>query len=79
VLGVSGAILAEASLSYLGFGVQPPDPSWGNIIADGRQYILDAWWLIVFPGAAIFVTTLAFYVTGEGLRVALDPKETKQI
>ncbi len=79
VLGVSGAILAEASLSYLGFGVQPPDPSWGNIISDGRQYILDAWWLIVFPGVAIFVTTLAFYVTGEGLRVALDPKETKRI
>jgi peptide/nickel transport system permease protein len=79
VLGVSGAILAEASLSYLGFGVQPPDPSWGNIVADGRQYILDAWWLIVFPGVAIFVTTLAFYVTGEGLRAALDPKETKRI
>ncbi|MCK4276355.1 MAG: ABC transporter permease [Phycisphaerae bacterium] len=79
VLGVAGAILAEASLSYLGFGVQPPDPSWGNIIAGGKQYILDAWWLIVFPGLAIFVTTLAFYVTGEGLRIALDPKETKQI
>ncbi len=79
VLGIAGAILAEASLSYLGFGVQPPDPSWGNIIADGKQYILDAWWLIVFPGVAIFMTTLAFYVTGEGIRTALDPKETKQI
>ncbi len=79
VLGVAGAILAEASLSYLGFGVQPPDPSWGNIIAGGKQYILDAWWLIVFPGVAIFITTLAFYLTGEGLRVALDPKETKKI
>ncbi len=79
VLGVSGAILSEASLSYLGFGVQPPDPSWGNIIAGGKQYILDAWWLIVFPGMAIFVTTLAFYLTGEGMRIALDPKETKQI
>ena len=79
VLGVSGAILSEASLSYLGFGVQPPDPSWGNIISGGKQYILDAWWLIVFPGMAIFITTLAFYLTGEGLRVALDPKETKQI
>lgn len=79
VLGVAGAILAEASLSYLGFGVQPPDPSWGNIIGSGKQYILDAWWLIVFPGLAIFVTTMAFYVTGEGIRVALDPKETKQI
>ena len=79
VLGVSGAILSEASLSYLGFGVQPPDPSWGNIIAAGKQYILDAWWLIVFPGLAIFVTTLTFYVTGEGMRIALDPKETKKI
>ncbi|MBN1556055.1 MAG: ABC transporter permease [Phycisphaerae bacterium] len=79
VLGVAGAILSEASLSYLGFGVQPPDPSWGNIIAGGKQYILDAWWLIVFPGVAIFITTLAFYITGEGLRIALDPKETKQI
>ena len=79
VLGVSGAILSEASLSYLGFGVQPPDPSWGNIIAGGKQYILDAWWLIVFPGMAIFITTLAFYLTGEGMRIALDPKETKHI
>ncbi len=79
VLGVAGAILYEASLSYLGFGVQPPDPSWGNIIAGGKQYILDAWWLIVFPGMAIFITTLAFYLTGEGMRIALDPKETKQI
>lgn len=79
VLGVSGAILTEASLSYLGFGVQPPDPSWGNIIADGRQYILSAWWLITFPSLAIFITTLAFYITGEGMRIALDPKETKQI
>ena len=79
VLGVAGAILTEASLSYLGFGVQPPDPSWGNIIADGKEYILDAWWLIVFPGLAIFLTTLVFYITGEGLRIALDPKETKQI
>jgi len=79
VLGVASAILVEASLSYLGFGVQPPDPSWGNIIAGGKQYILDAWWLIVFPGLAIFVTTLAFYITGEGLRIAMDPKETKHI
>ncbi|MCE5327104.1 MAG: ABC transporter permease [Planctomycetaceae bacterium] len=79
VLGVAGAILTEASLSYLGFGVQPPDPSWGNIISGGKQYILDAWWLIVFPSVAIFITTLSFYVAGEGMRVAMDPKETKQI
>lgn len=79
VLGVAGAILAEASLSYLGFGVQPPDPSWGNIISSGKQYVLQAWWMIVFPGIAIFITTMSFYLTGEGLRIALDPKETKQI
>ena len=79
VLRVAGAILTEASLSYLGFGVQPPDPSWGNIIAGGKQYILDAWWLIVFPGLAIFLTTMAFYMTGEGLRTAMDPTETKKI
>lgn len=75
VLGVSGAILTEAGLSFLGFGVQPPQASWGNIIADGKTYILDAWWLILFPGVAIFVTTLAFYLTGEGLRQAFDQKE----
>jgi peptide/nickel transport system permease protein len=76
VLGVAGAIMTEAGLSYLGFGVQPPQASWGNIIADGRTYILDAWWLIVFPGVAIFVTTLAFYLTGEGLRRAFEQKES---
>ncbi len=76
VLGVAGAIMTEAGLSYLGFGVQPPQASWGNIIADGKTYILDAWWLIVFPGIAIFITTLAFYLTGEGLRRAFEQKET---
>jgi peptide/nickel transport system permease protein len=74
VLGIAGAILTEASLSFLGFGVQPPTPTWGNILADGKTYILDAWWLIVFPGVAIFVTTLSFYLVGEGLREALDPR-----
>jgi len=77
VLGVSGAILTEAGLSYLGFGVQPPQPTWGNIVADGRTYVLDAWWLIFFPGVAILVTTLAFYLTGDALRQALTPSERK--
>ena len=77
VLGVAGAIMTEAGLSFLGFGVQPPQASWGNIIADGKTYILDAWWLILFPGVAIFVTTLAFYLTGEGLRQAFEQKEGK--
>ncbi len=74
VLGIAGAILTEASLSFLGFGVPPPAPTWGNILADGKVYILDAWWLIVFPGLAIFVTTLSFYLVGEGMREALDPR-----
>lgn len=77
VLGVSGAILTEAGLSFLGFGVQPPQATWGNIVSDGRVYVLDAWWLILFPGLAILVTTLAFYLTGEGLREALGGKESK--
>lgn len=74
VLGIAGAILTEASLSFLGFGVPPPAPTWGNILADGKSYILDAWWLIVFPGIAIFITTLSFYLVGEGMREALDPR-----
>jgi len=74
VLGIAGAILTEAALSFLGFGVPPPAPTWGNILADGKNYIFDAWWLVVFPGVAIFVTTLAFYLLGEGMREALDPR-----
>jgi peptide/nickel transport system permease protein len=68
VLGIPEAILLEAGLSFLGFGVQPPAPTWGNIIADGKPYLLDAWWLILFPGLAIFVTALAFYPIAEWLR-----------
>lgn len=77
VLGIAGAILTEAGLSFLGFGVQPPQPTWGNIVSDGKAYVLDAWWLILFPGIAILVTTLAFYLTGDGLRIALSPSEHK--
>jgi len=73
-LDVATAILVEASLSFLGFGVQPPMPSWGNILTAGRMYIFDAWWLTVFPGLAILVTVLSFNLFGEGLRDALDPK-----
>lgn len=62
VLGVPEAILIEAGLSFLGFGVQPPTATWGNIVADGKPYLLDAWWLILFPGAAILLTTLAFQI-----------------
>ncbi len=73
-LGVAGAILTEAGLSFLGFGVQPPTATWGNILTEGRLYIFDAWWLTVFPGLAILTTVLAFNLFGEGLRDALDPR-----
>jgi peptide/nickel transport system permease protein len=73
-LDVATAILVEAGLSFLGFGVQPPAPSWGNILTEGRTYIFDAWWLTVFPGLAILLTVLSFNLLGEGLRDALDPR-----
>jgi peptide/nickel transport system permease protein len=73
-LGVGGAILTESALSFLGLGVQPPTPSWGNILTTGKDYIHFAWWLSVFPGCAILVTVLAFNLLGEGLRDALDPR-----
>jgi len=71
---VAGAILTESALSFLGFGVQPPDATWGNILADGRAYIFDAPWLFFIPGAAIFVVVLAFNLVGEGVREASDPR-----
>jgi peptide/nickel transport system permease protein len=73
-LGVAGAILTESGLSFLGFGVQPPFATWGNILADGRAYLFDAPWLFFVPGAAIFAVVLAFNLVGEGLREAFDPR-----
>jgi peptide/nickel transport system permease protein len=67
-LGVGGAILTESVLSYLGLGVQPPTPSWGNVLNEGRVALGVAWWLTVTPGACILVTVLAFNLLGEGLR-----------
>ena len=78
VLGVPAAILAEAGLSFLGFGVQPPQATWGNIIADGKTYILDAWWLILFPGLAILLAALSFYLTGDALRQAVETRSERQ-
>lgn len=72
--GVAGAILIESSLSFLGFGVPPPTASWGEILKQSKMYIDYAWWLVVFPGAAIFVTVTAFNIVGEGLRDAMDPR-----
>ena len=74
VFGVAGAILTEAGLSFLGLGVQPPDPSWGNILMEGKAVLGVGWWVILFPGLAILLTVLAFNLLGEGLRDALNPK-----
>lgn len=73
-LRVAWVILMEASLSYLGLGVQPPEPAWGSMIADGREYIFSSWWLATFPGIAILLTVLGINLLGEGLRDALDPR-----
>lgn len=73
-LGVAGAILTESSLSFLGIGVQPPTPSWGNILSAGKEFIEFAWWLSIFPGLAIMITVLSYYLVGEGIRDALDPR-----
>lgn len=74
MIGIPGAIMTEAGLSFLGFGVQPPQATWGNIISDGRPYLLDAWWLIFFPGLAIFIAALAFYLVGDALRQAANSR-----
>ena len=76
-LGIGNAILAEAALSYLGFGVQPPTPSWGSIIQSGGDRMLDAWWITAFPGIAIVLTVMAFNLVGDGLRDAMDPRHTE--
>jgi peptide/nickel transport system permease protein len=73
-LGVAGAILTESALSFLGIGVQPPTPSWGNILTSGKDYLEFAWWLSLFPGLAILVTVLSYNLLGEGIRDALDPR-----
>jgi len=72
--GIAGAILIESGLSFLGLGVQPPEPSWGNILTSGKDNLTIAWWLSVFPGIAILVTVLSYNLIGEGLRDALDPR-----
>ncbi len=78
-IGIATAILTESALSFLGFGVQPPDATWGNVLADGKNYILDAPWLFLFPGAAILVVVLAFNLLGEGAREALTPTLNTQV
>jgi dipeptide transport system permease protein len=73
-LGFSNAILDAAALGFLGLGAQPPTPEWGTMLADSREFVLRAWWVVTFPGFAILITVLAFNLMGDGLRDALDPK-----
>jgi peptide/nickel transport system permease protein len=74
-LEIATAILVGGSLSFLGLGVQPPTPEWGNMVAEGREYLRDAWWVSGFPGVTIMIAVLAIYVLGDGIRDALDPKQ----
>ncbi|HUF55697.1 MAG TPA: ABC transporter permease subunit [Thermohalobaculum sp.] len=73
-LSFSTAILDAAALGFLGMGAQPPTPEWGTMLAEAREFILRAWWVVTFPGLAILVTVLAINLVGDGLRDALDPK-----
>jgi dipeptide transport system permease protein len=73
-LGISTAILDAAALGFLGLGAQPPLPEWGTMLADAREFVLRAWWVVTFPGLMILVTVLAFNLLGDGLRDALDPR-----
>lgn len=73
-LGIGGAILTESALSFLGIGVQPPTPSWGNILMDGKSTLGVAWWLTVFPGLFILFTVLSYNLLSEGLRDMLEPR-----
>ncbi len=73
-LGIGGAILTESALSFLGIGVQPPTPSWGNILIQAKDNIEIAWWLSLYPGIAIFLTVMGYILLGEGLSDVLDPR-----
>ena len=75
--GIAGAILTESGLSYLGFGATPPTPTWGEMISQGKEYLDQAWWLLVYPGLSIFVTVTVYNLAGDGLRDAMDPKLRK--
>jgi peptide/nickel transport system permease protein len=68
ILGIASAILVESGLSFLGLGIQPPTPSWGNILSDAKSSLGVAWWLSLFPGLAIFITIISYNLVGEGLK-----------
>ena len=73
-LGIAGAIILGSTLSFLGLGIKPPDPEWGNMLSDGRAMMRHYWWVSFFPGLAIMLTVLAINLLGDGLRDALDPR-----
>ncbi|MDR1085980.1 MAG: ABC transporter permease [Deltaproteobacteria bacterium] len=78
-LGVAGAILTESALSFLGLGVQPPTPTWGGMLTEGKDHLTRAWWLSLFPGLAILITVLSYNLLGEGLWEAFNPhRETRR-
>jgi peptide/nickel transport system permease protein/oligopeptide transport system permease protein len=72
---IAAAIIAEASLSFLGLGLQPPDPSWGAMLSIGKSFMVQAPWMSIFPGLAIFLVVLGFNLLGDGVRDALDPRQ----
>ena len=74
-LSIAAAIIAEAALSFLGLGQQPPAPSWGSMLNSAQRFLVNAPWMAVWPGLAIFLTVLSFNLLGDGLRDALDPRE----
>ena len=77
-LTIATAIIAEAALSFLGLGQQPPQPSWGAMLNSAQRFLWNAPWLAIFPGAAIFITVLSFNPLGDGLRDALDPRSSER-
>jgi len=77
-MDMGGIMIAEAGLSFIGLGPQPPTPSWGNMLSVGRNYITNGWWLAIFPGLAIFLTVFGFNVLGDIFQDVFDPKLVKQ-
>ena len=71
------AVLGAAGLSFLGLGAQPPSPEWGALIDEGKKYIFQAWWLVLFPGLAILATVVGFNLMGDAIQDLLDPKNTR--
>jgi len=73
-LGIAAAIITGSALSFLGLGIRPPTPEWGNMLAEGREFLRHAWWVAFFPGLAIMLAVLSINLLGDGLRDAFDPR-----